>query len=56
MGSRFQQIRTPFLQGGGSVQQGLSAEFESAAIGGHGGAADKRYSLNITSTEYPLLV
>ena len=44
-GSRLHQVRSPVLQGGASVQQGLSAAFESAAHDWHRGAADKRYSL-----------
>ena len=47
-GSCFHQIRTPFLQGGGSVQQGLSAAYEFSRLGWHRGAANKRYSLGIT--------
>ena len=38
-------LRSICLRGGGSVQQGLSAEFEVAAYDWHRGAADKRYSL-----------
>ena len=44
-GSCFHQIRTPFIQGGASVQQGLSAAFGFVAHDWHRGAADKRYSL-----------
>ena len=63
-GSCFHQIRTPLIQGGVSVQQGLSAAFESAAHDWHRSAADKRYSLcgrpmnelcflsNLTSSEW----
>ena len=45
-GSCFHQIRTPFIQGGASVQQRLSAAFGFVAHDWHRGAADKRYSLN----------
>jgi hypothetical protein len=44
-GSCFHQNRKPFIQGGASVQQGLSAAFGLGALGGLLGAADKRYSL-----------
>ena len=44
-GSCFHQIRTPFIQGDGSVQQGLSAAYESIAFCKYRRAADKRYSL-----------
>ena len=44
-GSCFHQIRTPFTQCGALVQQGLSAAYEVSRLGGHRGAADKRYSL-----------
>ena len=44
-GSWFHQIRTPFIQGGASVQQGLSAAFWFLAYDWHRGAADKRYSI-----------
>ena len=43
----FHQIRTPFIQGDASVQQGLSAAFGFVAHDWHRGAADKRYSLAI---------
>jgi hypothetical protein len=44
-GSCFYQIRTLFIQGGASVQQGLSAPFGFVAHDWHRFAADKRYSL-----------
>ena len=47
-GSWFHQIRTPLIQGGASVQQGLSAAFGFVALGWHRCAADKRYLLTIS--------
>ena len=46
-GHAFTQSAHPFLQGGASVQQGLSAAFEFSRLGWHRGAADKRYSLGL---------
>ena len=54
-GSCFHQLRTLFIPGGASVQQGLSAAFEAVRLGWHRGAADKRYSLGRTKTPSHLI-